>query len=261
MDPCQYFIAKVASIPALQRCAETSLWACRDRLNPPHPRTVLSEAFKKSTVILIFSVNNCHGWHGYAEMVGPPNSVGTHKSGGKETHCFGTEQAVERGVTESGDKVLNARLKPDETDCEVNSVNKPETAENDLNNLDDIWYHFPVKWKVCFIKEFGEQCLSSKLTENLKVSDTLFLNKARNWQEVSLDVGQTVCSLIDEFYASLCEKKMLQQQKLLEKQPDAFFEDKQSVATVEETWNKIVAKIEVELGQVILACPFGSQRY
>ena len=69
---CRYFVAKVASIPALQRCAETNMWACRDRLNPPHPRTVLSSALEKFRVILIFSVNNCHGWHGYAEMIGPP---------------------------------------------------------------------------------------------------------------------------------------------------------------------------------------------
>ena len=126
---------------------------------------------------------------------------------------------------------------------------------------DGVWFRFPIRWKVCYIKEFGEQCLSSKLTEHFKVSDTLYLNKARNWQEVSVDTGQEVCALIDELYHSLCEKRLLQQQKILEKQPDPFFSDEQQVATVEETWNSIVEKIENELGQVILACPFGSQRY
>ena len=33
---------------------------------------VLEQAFRKGDVIFIFSVNNCHGWHGYAAMTSPP---------------------------------------------------------------------------------------------------------------------------------------------------------------------------------------------
>ena len=262
VKPYRYFIAKVASVHDLQKCSEISIWACRDRLNPPHPRTVLSTALEKSTVILIFSVNNCHGWHGYAEMLDHPTaSEKTDVADLHETPGCITESTLDKAVSDStyACKSSNEKIVSINTQ-EMHDI-KAEDADKDVNRLESVWFRFPIQWKVCYIKEFGEQCLSSKLTEHFKVSDTLYLNKARNWQEVSVDTGQEVCALIDEFYHSLCEKRLLQQQKILEKQPDPFFSDEKQVATVEETWNSIVEKIENELGQVILACPFGSQRY
>ena len=102
VNPCSYFIAKVASVHDLQRCSETNIWACRDRLNPPHPRTVLSAALEKSTVILIFSVNNCHGWHGYAEMLGHPTaSEGTDVADPHETPGCITEGTLDKAVSDS----------------------------------------------------------------------------------------------------------------------------------------------------------------
>lgn len=65
----RYFITKCASIKALRQCVDTGIWACRERVNPPQPHEVLSSAFRQSAVILIFSVNNCHGWHGYSRMI------------------------------------------------------------------------------------------------------------------------------------------------------------------------------------------------
>ena len=340
MEDCRYFIVKVASIEALQRCANSGIWACRDRMTPPHPRTVLSSALQASRVILIYSVNNCHGWHGYAEMLDAPQLDRTqginfvvdkdvnqklesvksgHLTGERfeidvkfadfshnnliglpdkehETKDFTSvndQEAIPASkVLETKDSFNNLadniqtssqpKHRIDEkvldscSSLENQSINKstnenisdPRTQSNlETNTIkgsqpsSNVWYHFPVKWKVCFIKEFGEQCLSSKLTEHLKVSDTMFLNKTRNWQEVPAEVGATVCSLIDQFFKSLCEKRQLQAQKLLDKQADPFFkvEDDERDAC-EETWRKIVDKIEGELGQVILACPFGSQR-
>ena len=315
MEDCSFFIVKVASIQALQRCADSGIWACRDRVAPPHPRTLLSSALKASRVILIYSVNNCHGWHGYAEMLDVPQLDKTQGLDSSIEKCINHERekeisehpADERnefnkvsdkeqkaihsmdGSTEEDQNTLTAteidksidtlnNMKPTNA-CQEEKVIKKHSVDKIANeNLSDqktksvetntnsqpssnVWYHFPVKWKVCFIKEFGEQCLSSKATENLKLSDTMFLNKTRNWQEVPADVGATVCSLIDEFYNSLCEKRQQQAQKILEKQVDPFFEVRdEGGEACEETWRKIVDKIEDELGQVILACPFGSQR-
>ena len=317
MEDCRYFIVKVASIQALQRCADSGLWACRDRVTPPHPRTLLSSALQASRVILIYSVNNCHGWHGYAEMLDAPQldkTQGLDSSIDKFTNHerekeISEHPADERNefnkVSDKDQKAIHSMdgsivedqntLPATEIDKSLdtlNNINQPNASQEEKviknhsvdkianENLlysrttsieantqsqptcsSNVWYHFPVKWKVCFIKEFGEQCLSSKVTENLKISDTMFLNKTRNWQEVPADVGATVCSLIDEFYNSLCEKRQQQAQKILEKQVDPFFEVRdEGGEACEETWRKIVDKIEDELGQVILACPFGSQR-
>ena len=68
----RYFVAKVATIQDFRRCSETNKWACRDRSSPPQPAEILKEAFTQGPVILVFSVNNCHGWHGYAEMISTP---------------------------------------------------------------------------------------------------------------------------------------------------------------------------------------------
>ena len=323
MEECRYFIVKCASIQALQRCADSGIWACRDRVTPPHPRTLLSAALQASRVILIYSVNNCHGWHGYAEMLDAPhldkaqgldlsidNNTNHVQGQEKPRHCADERnentdlESLDLGqdVTQTvGGTILNCQEKlsaseatesidnlkntKEISECKENGITErhnslkneivdKEIIENqtdprtklletttDTQPTSNVWYHFRVKWQVCFIKEFGEQCLSSKLTENFKVSDTVFLNKTRNWQEIPADVGAKVCSLIDEFYQSLCEKRQLQAQKLLDKHADPFFKvEGEGTEQCEETWRSIVHKIEGELGQVILACPFGSQR-
>ena len=73
----RYFVAKSATLEALGRSFKTTVWAVSDRKNPPQPKEILCEAFDSlkdndGEVILIFSVNNCHGHHGYASMVNKP---------------------------------------------------------------------------------------------------------------------------------------------------------------------------------------------
>ena len=34
---------------------------------------IVADSFSKGRVILIFSVNNCHGYHGYASLTSAPN--------------------------------------------------------------------------------------------------------------------------------------------------------------------------------------------
>ncbi|XP_046364851.2 uncharacterized protein LOC124141033 [Haliotis rufescens] len=69
----RYFIAKCANIASLKKCCVSGIWACRDRTNSQEqPRTILSQGLREGRVVLIFSVNNCHGWHGYCEMIDRP---------------------------------------------------------------------------------------------------------------------------------------------------------------------------------------------
>ena len=69
-----YFIAKCIRMQSLKECQKTHSWACTDRADGPQPRSLLTDAFNKGQVILIFSVNNCHGWHGYATMKSIPGT-------------------------------------------------------------------------------------------------------------------------------------------------------------------------------------------
>jgi len=70
----RYFVAKCDSVDRLKTASKTCIWACRDRNTGPQPRDVLIEAMSKSDVILIFSVNGSHGWHGYAQMISTPDN-------------------------------------------------------------------------------------------------------------------------------------------------------------------------------------------
>lgn len=69
----RYFVAKCDNIDRLEAASRTCIWACCDRKTNPQPRDVLHSAMLDGDVILVFSVNNCHGWHGYAQMITSPN--------------------------------------------------------------------------------------------------------------------------------------------------------------------------------------------
>ena len=70
-----------------------------------------------------------------------------------------------------------------------------------------------------------------------------------------------MCFMMDQWHSCLCERRTLQELKVIDKLPKPFFKEEEEARTAcEETWNKIVEQIEAELGPVILACPFGSQR-
>lgn len=229
-DAVQYFVVKCANFSSLKTCIRSEKWACKDRVNPPHPREVLTKALENGKVVLIFSVNNCHGWHGYAEMLTPPNKEDEH---GQENGC----------VDEDGESL----------EKKGNDQTEKSTC------LADQWHYFKVKWITVFAQDFGEQCLSSKYTEDMLI-DNEPMNKSRNWQEIPPDIGQNLCFLIDKFYAELKEKSEQKVKKELELIPPPFYDSQETVSS-DETWKTIVNKVEEDLGKIILACPFGSQRY
>ena len=230
----RYFIAKCANIQSLQTCINNSRWACKDRVtSPPHPREMLSSAFQNNgTVIIIFSVNNCHGWHGYVKMLTPPS------------------------------------LEQNKSECNENSTSH-NLGEGDLvekdnltkNNDESPWCYFNVKWVTEYMTGFGEQCLPFQKTTSLYCVDNTPLNKARNWNEVDSSTGQQLCTLMDEHYEKLQlkrqEKIKLQESKL----PPPFMKPVCNIDNFSENWSQLVKKVENELGPVLLACPFGSQRY
>lgn len=228
-DVVQYFVVKCANFPSLKTCIRSEKWACKDRVNPPHPREVLTRALENGKVVLIFSVNNCHGWHGYAEMLTPPDKDDNRQENG----C----------VDEVGESLAK------------NGFDQTEKS----TCLVDHWHYFKVKWITVFAQDFGEQCLSSKYTEDMLI-DSGPLNKSRNWQEIPQTIGQNLCSLMDKFYAELREKRELKLKEELERIPPPFY-DSQETVSGDDTWKTIVNKVEEDLGKIILACPFGSQRY
>ncbi|KAK3602619.1 hypothetical protein CHS0354_034203 [Potamilus streckersoni] len=260
----RYFIAKCANIHSFKKCVNTCEWACRDRDKPPHPKDILTEAFSSGKVILIFSVNNCHGWHGYVEMIGPPAEKQPIKNCvmSKSTNDHIHKDDIESFTTESNfltsDTVSLSEEELIQTKALIQDSNNRTCEKFSVQKKH--WYYFPVRWEVNFINEFGEQCLPSKETENLVAVDGTPINKARNWQEVSPDIGQKICLLIDHHYKFLNDKRDLKLKQSLEKNPDPFY-IVQSGEVEEQMWKKVVDKVERELGRVHLACPFGSQRY
>lgn len=235
----RYFIAKCANIQSLQTCINNSRWACKDRVtSPPHPREMLSSAFQNSDmVIIIFSVNNCHGWHGYMKMLSPPS--------------------LEQNKSECNENSTSHTL------GEGDLVEKDNLTKNSLvkNNDESPWCYFNVKWVTEYMSGFGEQCLPFQKTTSLYCVDNTPLNKARNWNEVDSSTGQQVCTLMDEHYEKLQRKRQekikLQESKL----PPPFMKPVCNIDNFSENWSRLVKKVENELGPVLLACPFGSQRY
>lgn len=138
-----------------------------------------------------------------------------------------------------------------------------DTSDKDISLIRDTkWHYFDVEWIVNF-SEFGEQCLSSKLTEDLTCVENgkeKLVNKCRNWQEIDTNTGKRLCDLISEFHTQLKTKQLEKVKQQKDNLPPPFCEITDEVS-VQETWQKIVGKVEKELGKVILACPFGSQRY
>lgn len=212
-----YFVAKSLNFDSLQTCQQNNIWACQDRKKPPHPRHILTQALSHGPVMLIFSVNNCHGWHGYANMLTAPHSDVT-----KQSH---------------------------ETDSDANDQEQKS---------EDEWYRFTIEWKKLYLFEHGEQCLPFSQTEKFQFTDGQTLNKARNYQELPQEMGQEVCKLIDEHYQSLADKKQHKLDMKIQQRPAAFFQPGSEV-NPEIIWSKLMKKVE-NLGQVILACVFGSQR-
>ena len=218
-----YFVAKCVNMDSLKRSAKNNIWACCDRKFPPHPRHLLTEALKTGEVILLFSVNNCHGWHGYARVLNKPGSVSVQD--------------------------FNASLDPNDTKLVIKDKSDNEEPE---------WQRFKIEWKQLYLREHGEQCLSSSETEDLLCTDGQPMNKARNFQDVPSDIGELVCQKIDTHYNQLTLKRQKKLEEQRQKLPPPFFQPgvEQDPQVI---WEKLVHKVE-GMGKVLLACAFGSQR-
>ncbi|KAH3894223.1 uncharacterized protein LOC127862472 [Dreissena polymorpha] len=225
----RFFVAKVDNFVSLKRCIESEKWACRDRVYAPQPRDILSSAFCEGKVYIIFSVVNCHGWHGYAEM---SSSV------------------------DANEHISDFEIPQTIGDCaEITGIRKSPVSQRAGSE----WHYFNVKWIVNFV-DFGEQCLQSKLTEDLfcyEKEQKVSVNKCRNWQELDTVTGKLLCDRIDEKKKELIRLGRIKEEQRLDSVPKPFFQED----SVTETWTCIVSKVQSELGTVLLACPFGSQRY
>ncbi|XP_064602496.1 uncharacterized protein LOC135468271 [Liolophura sinensis] len=231
----RYFVCKCATIASLRQCVESGVWACKDRDSFPNPRETLTKALGEGTVILVFSVNNCHGWHGVCEMISAPGEVISNLDG---TENASHDDLVSRTAVD---------MKPDsDTDKSSNSV---------------IWHRFRVRWRTVFIRKFGERCLSSQTTSELCCFDGQPVNKCRNLQELPEDVGEKIWIMIEEHYNHLSEKQKEKEAAQLSKQPGPFLKGVKEHLDFQSTWRSLVEKVERDLGKVLLACPFGSQRY
>ena len=175
-----YFVVKCNTIDDLETCIKTGRWACRKRLQPPHPRDLLCEAHRKGRVILIFSVTKNHGWHGYCDSE-------------LQTSIFEDHPGVQ--------------------------VKKEEPTDNsEIENYLE-WDYFPVRWCVQFQDISKQTCLASAATYDLKLMDGSSVNRARNWQQISKDSGKKLCELISTFKIGLLQQKQLleqQQQNMIE---------------------------------------------
>ena len=218
-----YFVAKCVNMDSLKRSAKNNIWACCDRKYPPHPRDLITNALTSGEVILLFSVNNCHGWHGYARVLNDPGSVSVGE--------------------------FNATL--DSADAKIYIKDKTDNEEPE-------WQRFNIECLKFYLRDHGEQCLPFTETDNLQCSDGQPVNKARNFQEVTSSVGELMCQRIDEHYEQLTMKKRKKFEAQQEKLPTPFFQPGVAKDPL-DVWEKLVHKVG-GMGKVLLACAFGSQR-
>lgn len=221
-----YFVVKCTSIKHLQICIDSGVWAFRMRLNPPQPSELLETAHRKGRVILIFSVNNQHGWHGFCESKYPSNN---------------------------------------------NSSIEEETEQNKLHGLhknvkseDDGWFRFPVDWLQHFQNISTHECLPLEKTKHLILVDGSPVNQARNWQQMTEEAGDKLCKQIGQHHDFLLQEKINKEKEKEKHKEKSFFKDEEESVTtpdqIVESWRTLIEKVQRDLGKVILACPFGSQR-
>ncbi|CAL1543502.1 unnamed protein product [Lymnaea stagnalis] len=248
-----YFISKCINLDGLDQCIKTCVWACRDHSNSPHPREILSSAHHKGPVILIFSVNNQHGWHGYCESLfneSPRTSSSYPTSNGTPPQEVGFISS--QGISKFGGNDNADSAQP--TLC-----NKAEYFFRDKNS----WHHFNVRWLKHFLTFNKQACLKFEHTQHLLLPDGTPVNNSRNWQLVEERVGRELCELIDEHHQKLSIYKQLKEEEKLGRNEESFFKEEAATLGTEVCggWTAVIRKVERDLGKVHLACPFGSQRY
>lgn len=224
----RYFISKCVNFDSLHTAKETSVWACSDRKFGPQPKDFLREALEQQSVVLVYSVNNCHGWHGYATMLTAPGELETQAPPGGDSDLVATPEQIKK------------------------------SGEHDVVQSETVWYRFRICWQKLYLWNHGEQGLPFTATENLECLDGTPVNKARNFQEISASVGQDLCRLIDEDYDKLTQKKEQKKEEKIAAVTPFFQPETEQDAMV--VWQKLLKKVE-GLGTVLMACVFGSQRY
>ncbi|GFO30374.1 nucleotidyltransferase [Plakobranchus ocellatus] len=222
------------------------MWAYRRRNKPPHPLEMLSAAHEKGRVILVFSINGQHGWHGFCESLFKCE-ISKHSKASDLTQTM-PNNFFNTSNLEYPDK---------------NEIGESLEYPNSSAEGSSLWCHFPVSWLVHFQDIHTFSCLDFKYTDHLDLSDGSPLNKARNWQQLPPTVGDQLCSLIEEHFTHL---KVLEEEKKLKlsEKPESFFKSEQRISLCQEKdtiWEAVIAKVTEELGKVHLVCPFGSQRY
>ncbi|XP_013409525.1 uncharacterized protein LOC106173084 isoform X1 [Lingula anatina] len=232
----RWFVAKCRNFSSLESSLSSGIWGCRERQSSPQPAETLTQAMDGGRVVLLFSVNNQHGWHGAAVMETAPT------------------------VTE---KSPVAKQMP-AVCCTKNQIPiKTPHLNGDCSNFvrgDSYgWYQFKVKWLTEFQGEFKEQCLSFSATKELVLLDNTPINKARNFQELNEHSGRTLYELLVQHYHKLCRDREEKLKKEEEQIPPPFFHPRES-RDMQEVWSRILEKVK-NLGKVLLACAFGSQRY
>ena len=272
----RYFVAKAINMEALRGCHETRIWGCRGRKASKQPKDFLSQAFEGGPVILIFSVNNCHGWHGYARMLSKPMCADSNGSQNMACAdgvcrsvdvCLGNVTVQNDGTQvesstiipkHNSDKVssiLTKELQLCKTETHSYSLDSKQTTQGNLYQNEVQWFRFKVAWLRIYLGEHGEQCLPFCQTENLQTADGTTLNKSRNFQELSENTGRQVCHLLDNHYQGLSDAA---QQKRDAKVSAPLFQPKRD-EDPHVLWRHLLQKVET-MGMVLLACAFGSQR-
>lgn len=221
-----YFIAKCINLESLHKCIHSGIWACQERKNPPHPLDLLISAHQNGPVIIIFSVNNQHGWHGYSESL--------------------------------FDSKLNMCSPESEQDVLI-CKQEDTTKALDIQGLDTTskWHYFQVKWLKHFLSISKQACLGFESTHHLLLKAGNSVNNARNWQELSESVGRELCNLIDQHLNKLQMERQLKEDA---KKKPSFFKEEEHAVSISGHWASIIEKVQAELGKIHLVCPFGSQR-
>ncbi|KAH9493083.1 hypothetical protein Btru_022770 [Bulinus truncatus] len=264
-----YFICKCKNLESLQQCIETGVWACQDRISPPHPEDLLTNAHEKGSVILIYSVNNQHGWHGYAQSMYNLSLDEIENNEHKAVCC--TNDTISSTITsqittdptQATISVTGENFKQQQP-ADIEEENKLTFSNENLNfnNASKKYHFFRILWLKHFLKYNRQECLHFKSTDNLLLFDGTPVNKARNWQQVNEDIGKKICTLIDQHYDHLNLMQELKKEARLSLNNESFFKHEEAKITLENTgWNYAVEKVKKELGKVHLVCPFGSQRY
>ena len=123
-----------------------------------------------------------------------------------------------------------------------------------------LWHRFSIFWEKLFLEEHGEQCLPFSCTRHFTCIDGIPLNKARNFQEVDVETGLAVCTLINEELCRLTEVRARRHEARESRLPRPFLEVEHSGGDWQQLWAPVLKRVS-ELGELVLACAFGSQRY